>query len=96
MAVNGSGIRDTARVLHVSTSTVIHETSPKILKCTRGLPFQNCADPCPICAVATACTGLCRMELEIFPAALGEDVMIERVEHILASERRCVYQVAQV
>ncbi|URD53384.1 IS1-like element transposase (plasmid) [Chroococcidiopsis sp. CCNUC1] len=25
MALNGSGIRDTARVLHVSTSTVIKE-----------------------------------------------------------------------
>ncbi len=25
MAVNGSGIRDTARVLHISPSTVIHE-----------------------------------------------------------------------
>ncbi|MBW4695968.1 MAG: hypothetical protein KME27_29995 [Lyngbya sp. HA4199-MV5] len=27
---------------------------------------------CPICAIATACTGLCRMELEVFQAALGE------------------------
>ena len=35
---------------------------------------------CPICAVATACTGLCRMELDIFQAALGEDVSIERIE----------------
>lgn len=51
---------------------------------------------CPICAIATACTGLCRMELEIFQAALGEDVTIERTEHILAGDRRCVYRVAQV
>ena len=50
---------------------------------------------CPICAVATACTGLCRMELDIFQAALGEDVSIERIEHILAGDRRCVYQVIQ-
>lgn len=48
---------------------------------------------CPICAVATACTGLCRMELEIFQAALGEDVTIYRIEHILAGDRRCVYRV---
>ncbi|MFW9257771.1 helix-turn-helix transcriptional regulator [Nostoc sp. CALU 546] len=48
---------------------------------------------CPICAVATACTGLCRMELEIFQAALGDDVSIERIEHILAGDRRCVYLV---
>ncbi|MEG4352194.1 transcriptional regulator [Microcoleus sp. LAD1_D3] len=51
---------------------------------------------CPICAVATTCTGLCRMELEIFQAALGEDVMIERIEHILAGDLRCVYRVALV
>ncbi|MBD2536931.1 transcriptional regulator [Nostoc flagelliforme FACHB-838] len=48
---------------------------------------------CPICAVATACTGLCRMELEIFQAVLGNDVSIERIEHILAGDRRCVYLV---
>lgn len=48
---------------------------------------------CPICAVATACTGLCRTELEIFQTALGEDVTIERIEHILAGDRRCVYRV---
>ncbi len=50
---------------------------------------------CPICAVATSCTGLCRMELDIFQAALGDDVAIERIEHILAGDRRCVYQVTQ-
>ncbi|UBF30033.1 transcriptional regulator (plasmid) [Kovacikia minuta CCNUW1] len=48
---------------------------------------------CPICAVATACVGMCRTELEVFQAALGEDVTIERVEHILTGDRRCVYQV---
>ncbi len=48
---------------------------------------------CPICVVATACSGLCRMELEIFQAALGNDVSIERIEHILAGDRRCVYLV---
>ncbi|MEH1870766.1 helix-turn-helix transcriptional regulator [Nostoc sp.] len=49
---------------------------------------------CPICAVATACIGMCRMELEIFQAALGEDVSIERIEHILNGDRRCVYRVS--
>lgn len=49
---------------------------------------------CPICAVATACTDLCRMELEVFQATLGEDVTIERTEHILNGDRRCVYRVA--
>lgn len=48
---------------------------------------------CPICAAATACTGLCSSELTIFQTVLGEDVTVERTEHILAGERRCVYRV---
>ena len=32
MAMNGSGIRDTARVLHVSTATVINELKKKKAK----------------------------------------------------------------
>jgi predicted ArsR family transcriptional regulator len=48
---------------------------------------------CPICAVATTCTGMCRMELEVFQATLGEDVTIERTEHIVSGDRRCVYRV---
>ena len=50
---------------------------------------------CPICAAATACTGLCAKELEVFQAVLGEGVTIERVEHIISGERRCAYQVSQ-
>lgn len=48
---------------------------------------------CPICAAATICTGLCAKELEIFQAILGDDTQIQRVEHIIAGERRCAYQV---
>lgn len=49
---------------------------------------------CPICAAATACTGLCAKELEIFQHVLGADAIIERTEHIISGERRCVYQVS--
>lgn len=49
---------------------------------------------CPICAAATACTGLCAQELEIFQAVLGDDVEIQRVEHIIAGARRCAYRVS--
>ncbi|MBD2070098.1 transcriptional regulator [Leptolyngbya sp. FACHB-671] len=49
---------------------------------------------CPICAAATACTGLCAKELEIFQSILGNEINIERVEHIIAGERRCAYQVS--
>lgn len=48
---------------------------------------------CPICAAAVACTGLCRKELEVFQTVLGQNAVIERTEHIVAGERRCVYRV---
>jgi transposase-like protein len=35
MTMNASGIRDTARVLHVSPTTVINELKKKNLSCTR-------------------------------------------------------------
>jgi transposase-like protein len=40
MAMNASGIRDTARVLHVSPTTVIKELKKKGLSCNR------CIMPC--------------------------------------------------
>ena len=50
---------------------------------------------CPICAAATACTGLCDSELEVFQTVLGDSVTVERTEHILDGQRRCVYQIAE-
>ncbi|MBE9180053.1 transcriptional regulator [Oculatella sp. LEGE 06141] len=50
---------------------------------------------CPICAAATACTGLCTKELEVFQAILGNETAVQRVEHIIAGERRCAYQISQ-
>jgi transposase-like protein len=35
MAMNASGIRDTARVLHVSPTTVLHELKKRHLRSTR-------------------------------------------------------------
>lgn len=49
---------------------------------------------CPICAAATACIGLCAQELEIFQSVLGDDVEIQRIEHIIGGARRCAYQVS--
>ncbi len=48
---------------------------------------------CPICAAATACQGFCATELDLFRAALGPKVKVERVEHIVAGDRRCAYRV---
>ncbi len=50
---------------------------------------------CPICSAATACSGLCRAELAVFRAVLGEDVLVERTDHILAGARRCAYRVVE-
>jgi predicted ArsR family transcriptional regulator len=50
---------------------------------------------CPICAAATACTGLCAKELEVFQSILGNEINVQRVEHIIAGERRCAYQISQ-
>lgn len=50
---------------------------------------------CPVCEAARACAGLCRSELEVFRAALGEAVDVERTDHILAGARRCAYRVRE-
>lgn len=51
---------------------------------------------CPICAAAKLCQGFCRSELRIFAAALGENVHVERSEHILAGARRCAYRITEI
>ena len=48
---------------------------------------------CPICAAATACTGLCGAELMVFQSVLGDRVEVSRTEHIVQGGRRCVYAV---
>ena len=48
---------------------------------------------CPICAAATACQGFCSTELELFRSVLGPGVTVERAEHIIKGDNRCVYKV---
>jgi len=48
---------------------------------------------CPICAAAETCQNLCRGELELFQAALGVDVHVERSQHLMAGDQRCAYRV---
>lgn len=50
---------------------------------------------CPVCAAATACQGFCRDELAMFRDLLGDDVAVERTEHLLAGARRCAYRIEQ-
>jgi predicted ArsR family transcriptional regulator len=62
---------------------------------TDGDGFILVENHCPVCRAAQACAGLCRQELEVFRAALGDDVAIERTDHILAGARRCAYLVRE-
>ena len=48
---------------------------------------------CPICAAANACQGFCATELELFKSVLGPGVAVERAEHIISGDQRCVYRV---
>jgi len=50
---------------------------------------------CPICAAAKVCTGFCSTEQDLFRAVLGEKVIVERVEHIVAGDRRCAYRIQE-
>lgn len=50
---------------------------------------------CPICAAATACRGFCKTELDTFRTVLGDDVTVERVDHILQGARRCAYRISE-
>ena len=47
---------------------------------------------CPICAAANACQGFCATELDLFRSVLGPGVTVERAEHIISGDHRCVYQ----
>jgi predicted ArsR family transcriptional regulator len=48
---------------------------------------------CPVCAAARSCQGLCRSELELFRAVLGDDCSVERTQHVLSGGTRCAYEV---
>lgn len=50
---------------------------------------------CPICAAATACQGFCATEIDLFRAALGPGVAVERSEHIIGGDRRCAYRISR-
>lgn len=49
---------------------------------------------CPINSAASACSGLCRSELEVFQAALGPTVSVTRVQHALSGDARCTYRIS--
>jgi predicted ArsR family transcriptional regulator len=50
---------------------------------------------CPICAAANACQGFCATELDLFRSVLGPGVSVERAEHIISGDHRCVYRIRE-
>ncbi|GJM22667.1 MAG: transcriptional regulator [Planctomycetota bacterium] len=50
---------------------------------------------CPICEAAKCCLKLCGSELDVFRAALGDGVTVERTQHLLAGDARCVYRITK-
>jgi len=48
---------------------------------------------CPICAAANVCQGFCSTELDLFRSVLGPGVSVERAEHIIKGDHRCVYRI---
>ncbi len=48
---------------------------------------------CPICKAATRCQSLCQSELSVFQTLLGNETSVERTEHIISGQRRCVYRI---
>jgi predicted ArsR family transcriptional regulator len=48
---------------------------------------------CPVCAAADSCQNLCRNELELFRDALGASADVERTQHLLSGDDRCVYRI---
>jgi predicted ArsR family transcriptional regulator len=48
---------------------------------------------CPICAAANACQGFCSTELDLFRSVLGPGMTVERAEHIIKGDHRCVYRI---
>lgn len=50
---------------------------------------------CPISCVARSCGDLCSNELNVFREVLGPSVQVERVEHMVSGQRRCVYRITE-
>jgi predicted ArsR family transcriptional regulator len=47
---------------------------------------------CSIAKAAQFCSKLCAGELSLFRTVLGDDVSVERVEHLLRGDRRCAFR----
>lgn len=58
-----------------------------------GTDFVFIENHCPICAAATQCQQFCRSELQLFQTLLREHATIQREQHILKGNSRCIYRI---
>jgi len=58
-----------------------------------GEDYYFIENHCPICAAATECQQFCRAELKNFRSLLGPELKIDRIQHILAEDNKCVYKI---
>ena len=49
---------------------------------------------CSIAKAAHLCPKLCGSELSLFRSVLGDDISVERIEHILSGDRCCSYRIS--
>lgn len=61
-----------------------------------GEAFILIENHCPVCAAAQRCADLCDAEMNTFKEIFGENVSVERVDHIIAGARRCAYKIRNV
>lgn len=54
------------------------------------LLFEN---NCPIGAAASSCKHFCLSDMRILQQILGENTIVERMDHIASGERRCAYRI---
>jgi predicted ArsR family transcriptional regulator len=57
--------------------------------------LQLVENHCAISKAARICTKLCGDELQLFRSVLGENVSVERTEHILSGDRCCTYCITE-
>lgn len=55
--------------------------------------FELVENHCSIAKAARVCPNLCGSELSLFRSVLGDDVSVNRFEHILSGDRCCAYQI---
>lgn len=61
-----------------------------------GAGYLMIENHCPICAAATACHDICKVELQTFQQIFREWGTIERLDHVLEGARHCAYRIMPI